>query len=218
MQIRNLAGVALAALSVLTVSHQAQASVVIQTNLTSIPSGGAGLVPIDLSSFAAPISTGDYTVGTGASQYNIQINDAPGPENYFSPSQHIIGTNPVNEGVVISDNPSTNATPVTGPGPTFFSGNYLSTGFGNIVITFATPKSALALLWGSVDSTNELDLLSGGSYSGSSVTLGSVVSGGSILGSSVTSTADGSQGFGGSYYVLLTSTDTFNQIYLTSNL
>jgi len=201
----------------------------ILTDLNSIPSGGSGLVPVSLGSFTAPVSTGDFTIGSGAAAFNIMINTPAGAVNFTSPGgQHIVGNTPANEGVVKGSNPSTNAAPVTGVSggnPTLFPDNYLSTGLGNIVITFASPQTAIALLWGSVDPGNELDLLQGGSYSGTSVTLGTVIPGstaghsnGTILGSGITASANGSQGYGGSFYTLVNSTEMFNQIYLTSNV
>jgi hypothetical protein len=36
------------------------------------------------------------------------------------------------------------------------SGNYFSTGLGTITITFASPQTSFALLWGSIDTGNSL--------------------------------------------------------------
>lgn len=78
------------------------------------------------------------------------------------------------------------------------SGSYFSTGggAGAITLLFSRAQTALALLWGSVDAGNSLSFFRDGTLVGQ-------VSGRDLPGA-VGVRTDGSQGFGGSAYILVT--------------
>ena len=99
------------------------------------------------------------------------------------------------------------AAPVTDAAGNTYTGNYFSTGnTGDIDIKFGTPELALALLWGSVDLSNEITFLSNG------VVIGAVT------GSEIDSKANGYQGFGGSFYTVLNLSESFDEIELSSGV
>lgn len=130
------------------------------------------------------------------------------------------------QGVVQGTIPSaTNATPVAGvmgTQPTYLTGDfgssqttnpnigkYLSTGLGTITITFTTPQTSFALLWGSIDASNKLTFnnAAGDSLTGSQV---------QTLAAGFTS--NGFQGPTGSAYVTTTSNTSFTTVTLTSGV
>jgi hypothetical protein len=198
---------------VLLIPFRAQATLSAQTSTTGFAVGAVDLSPISFSNLTPTLSTGDYSLAGGI---NLYINTPGAAENFTSPGgQHIVGTTPAGEGLVQGALSGVYAPPVTGSGGATWSGSYLSTGFGNIVLTFPKPVFEFALLWGSVDPTNELDVLSNGSVVGGVPVLGSLQ--GTILGTTIAPGASGSQTFGGSFYTVITSTVAFNQVYLTSN-
>ena len=92
------------------------------------------------------------------------------------------------------------------------SGSYLSTGGpgGQITITFTTPQSSLALLWGSIDGGNLLTL-SGGSIVGADTLTGTQLQ--AISGFA----GNGFQGLDGSAYVAL-SDATFTVLTFSSSV
>ncbi len=86
------------------------------------------------------------------------------------------------------------------------SGNYFSTGGpGTITITFKTPQTSLALLWGSIDTFNSVALDDG-----------FTVTGKQIQEAALGFTTDGYQGVGGSAYVLINATHSFTTATFTS--
>jgi hypothetical protein len=86
-----------------------------------------------------------------------------------------------------------------------FGGKYLSTGSsGFINIGFATPQQSLSLLWGSMDPGNEITLLNGNQVVGF------------LDGADIDPAANGSQGAGGSAYVLIESAVRFDDIEFSS--
>ncbi|WP_169742897.1 PEP-CTERM sorting domain-containing protein [Muricoccus aerilatus] len=89
------------------------------------------------------------------------------------------------------------------------SGHYLSTGTGSITITFAAAQTALALLWGSIDSSNAIKFNN--------------AAGDTLTGATVQSLTDGfvSNGFqgpGGSAYLSILSDTPFTRVSLTSGV
>ncbi len=90
--------------------------------------------------------------------------------------------------------------PTNGPDTT----TYVSTGVGSVTLTLPGQEVYFGLLWGSVDSYNTLSFYNGSSFVGS------------VTGSQVTSNADGDQGEQGTYYVNITSTESFNTVVATS--
>ena len=91
--------------------------------------------------------------------------------------------------------------PIDGPDTT----TYLTTGVGSVTLTLPGQEMYFGLLWGSVDSYNTLSFYNGLNFVGS------------VTGSQVTSNADGDQGEQGTYYVNITSTDSFNTVVASSS-
>lgn len=88
------------------------------------------------------------------------------------------------------------------------SGNYLSTGTGTITITFATPQTSFALLWGSIDTGNSLSFNDTSHYT--------------VTGTMVQAAAAGLVGFGflgpgGSAYVVVDTDTPFTTVSATSD-
>ncbi|MHB1204535.1 MAG: Npun_F0296 family exosortase-dependent surface protein [Rhodospirillaceae bacterium] len=82
--------------------------------------------------------------------------------------------------------------------------NYLSTGIGQLELTFPASELYLGLLWGSVDLYNRLEFFLGSSSVG-------IVSGGDIFGS-----ANGDQGLNGTYYANIVSSMPFDRVVASS--
>jgi hypothetical protein len=89
------------------------------------------------------------------------------------------------------------------------SGNYLSTGFGTITITFSSPQNSLALLWGSIDSGNSLTFNDAASF---------VVSGSAVQAAAAGFVANGFQGPGGSAYVVVNTDTPFTTVTAASSV
>ena len=81
---------------------------------------------------------------------------------------------------------------------------YLTTGTGQVILTFGASEKYIGLLWGSVDAYNSLLL-----YNGNSLVA-------TITGSDVTNSANGDQGASGTFYVNINSTVAFNKVIATS--
>jgi hypothetical protein len=88
------------------------------------------------------------------------------------------------------------------------SGNYLSTGLGSITITFTTPESNFALLWGSIDATNSVHF---NDMAGDTVT-------GATASSVAVGTIPGFTGIGGSAWFLITTNTPFTMVTLSSSI
>jgi len=145
--------------------------------------------PISFSNLTPTLSTGDYSLTGGI---NLYINTPGVAESFTSPGgQHISGTTPSGEGLVQGALSGVYAPPVTNSGGATWAGSYLSTGYGDIVLTFSHAVYGFALLWGSVDAANELDILSGGSVVGGVPVLGTLQ--GAVLGTTIAPGASGSQ-------------------------
>ena len=82
---------------------------------------------------------------------------------------------------------------------------YLTTGTGSVTLALPGEEKYIGLLWGSVDTYNTLSL-----YDGATLV-------GTVTGSDVTSNANGDQGVNGTYYVNITSTESFNTVVATSS-
>jgi hypothetical protein len=89
------------------------------------------------------------------------------------------------------------------------SGNYLSTGFGTITITFLRPQTSFALLWGSIDIGN---LLSFNDASNFNVTAAAVQTAAAGF------VASGFQGPGGSAYVVINTDTPFTTVTASSSV
>jgi hypothetical protein len=90
------------------------------------------------------------------------------------------------------------------------SGNYLSTGTGTITLTFTNTQHWLVMLWGSIDTGNSVTINDSGgtNFTETGTALQQIVEG---------FTTDGSQGVGGSAYVVFNSPNGFKTITFTSS-
>jgi hypothetical protein len=89
------------------------------------------------------------------------------------------------------------------------SGNYLSTGTGTITITFSTPETALALLWGSIDTGNSLTLNDAGNFA---------ITGTDVQNAAAGFVGNGFQGPGGSAYVIVNTSTPFTTVTVSSSV
>jgi hypothetical protein len=89
------------------------------------------------------------------------------------------------------------------------SGNYFSTGTGTITFTFSTPQTSLALLWGSIDTTNSLSFNDASSFK---------VTGSAVQAAAAGFASNGFQGPGGSAYVVVNTTTPFTTVTATSSV
>ena len=171
------------------------------------PLAGSGTVtPITLTGILTPSQA--PIVGTG---YSVSF----------------AGVDP-NQGVVNGDLSGVHAVPVagvTGGGDAEYltgdwgspltsnigaSGNYLSTGSpGTITITLDSPAYWLALLWGSIDTSNSMTLTVGTAYT---------ITGTDVQGAAAGFVSNGFQGPGGSAWVLVDVPEGFTQVTATSGV
>jgi hypothetical protein len=123
------------------------------------------------------------------------------------------------QGVVTGSQAGLYAAPVSGgspAAPVYWTAPYFSTGTGSVILTFSRAQSYFGLLWGSVDHGNTITL---NHVVGNHVTRIATISGDDIYEAAAYSGPDGSQGYGGSYYVLLNDLgEAFNQIVLSSSV
>lgn len=89
------------------------------------------------------------------------------------------------------------------------AGNYLSTGLGTITINFATPQTALALLWGSIDRENSIRFGN---------TANDVLTGATVQALASGFAGNGFQGPAGSAYVSVLSDTAFSTVTLSSGV
>jgi hypothetical protein len=130
-----------------------------------------------------------------------------------------------NEGVVQGMTPGAHAVPVAGvngASPEYLtggfgsaltsniadSGNYFSTGFGTITITFDTPQTSFALLWGSIDTGNSLTFNDAANF---------VVTGTQVQAAAAGFVSNGFQGPGGSAYVVVNTLTPFTTVTARSS-
>ena len=161
---------------------------------TTVPISLQGVTPVDNSTLTAP---GLYTI-TFSVDSNQGVVQGPSSGNYAIPVAGASGGQPE---YLTGD---------YGSALTFStaaSGNYLSTGTGNITITFNSPQNSIALLWGSVDTYNSLTLNDGSD----------AVTGTTIQGLTPGFKSDGSQGPGGSIYVVIDSPSGFTTATFSSS-
>jgi hypothetical protein len=187
----------------------AQATIYIDQALTSLPAN-PGFTSVNLS--GAPVEgTGSFTLESGALTVTLATNQVNGSnEGVVSTASSFNNANCVGSG---GSKPcyglsGVYAPPVTDAAGDYYQGNFFSTGSGTSTITlgFNAAQLTLALLWGSVDATNQIAF-----YNGTTLV-------GTVTGSQICSNCNGAQGFGGSYYVLLNSTIAFTKVVLTSGI
>lgn len=193
-----LAGVALVGLSA-----QADAALITQASLfTPIPVPGT-VTAIGLQGIATPsqgtIAGAGYTIGFNVGADQGVVSGASG-------GLHAIPVAGVSNGNPTYLTGDFGSAQTTNAGA---AGNYLSTGLGTITITFAAPQTSLALLWGSIDSSNTITFNN--------------AAGDTLAGSTVQSLAagfvsNGFQGPGGSAYISTLSDTPFTRVTLSSGV
>ena len=189
----------------------ANAALVISTSLFSPVVTSPTVMPVAIAS--APLGNVASFAGSG---FAISFSDVPVGQGIVQNALAGVRAIPVADAVPQLPG----GTPLylvgdLGPGVTgnpAASGNYLSTGGppSSISITFTTPQTAFGLLWGSVDFSNQLDFFDG-------LTLV-----GSVTGTQVQAVpgfvGNGNQGAGGSSYVTVNSTLSFDRVVASSGV
>ena len=89
------------------------------------------------------------------------------------------------------------------------SGNYFSTGLGTVTISFTTPQTSFALLWGSIDPSNSLSFNDSSNFA---------VTGADVRAAAAGLLINPSQGPGGSAYVVVDTSTPFTTITATSGV
>ena len=89
------------------------------------------------------------------------------------------------------------------------AGDYFSTGLGTITITFTTPQTAFALLWGSIDASNSLTFNDAAH---------DVITGTAVQAAAAGFVSNGFQGPGGSAYVIVNTATPFTTVTATSGV
>jgi hypothetical protein len=89
------------------------------------------------------------------------------------------------------------------------SANYLSTGTGTITISFVSPVTSFALLWGSIDTGNSLSFNDASSL---------LVTGAAVQAAAAGFVSNGFQGPGGSAYVVVNTDTPFTTVTATSSV
>jgi hypothetical protein len=158
--------------------------------------------PITIGVSATPFST------TGLSRLNLTAATLGDATPYIFKNDDVSFTGLGSaEGVVKGTSAGNYAPPLIDAASDLFTGKYLAVGnTGMINIAFAKPQQTLAMLWGSVDTGNEITFLENGQVVGT------------VDGADVDATADGNQGVGGSFYVMLDSATKFNDIEISSSV
>ena len=187
-------------------SGHAHAALITNANLFSplLPSGSSTTV---VAVQGATLGSAAYA-GTG---YSIAVNPLA-----ITQGQGFV------QGAIPSQLHATPVAGVQGATPTYLSGDfgsaqttnpnvgkYLSTGTGSVTITFSTPQTSLAVLWGSIDASN-------------SITFNDIAND-TLTGSQVQQLAtgfasNGFQGPAGSAYVITTANSTFTTATFSSGV
>lgn len=163
--------------------------------------------------------------GTSLSVIDLTGITTPSQATITGPDYKVSFSTDADQGVVQDGISTTHAIPVagvTGNTPEYLtgdygstlttdpalSGNYFSTALGTITITFTTPRTSLALLWGSVDPTNSLSFNDASHF---------VVMGSNVQAEAAGFVSNGFQGPGGSAYVVINTDTPFTTVTATSN-
>jgi hypothetical protein len=188
----------------------AKGDTVLATLYSPLPSAGSTVTSINLTGITTPSQA---EVGGGANPYAITFNGVGSDEGVVQNS--VAGEYAVPVAGGSTGNPEYLT---AGFGSTLTSnidnsGNYLSTGTGTITLTFTTTQHWLELLWGSIDTGNSLTVDDGSGTGGTNFTetgtaLQQIVEG---------FTTNGSQGVGGSAYVVINSPNGFTTVTFTSS-
>ena len=194
-----LAGVALCAMAPL-----ANATPIITASLFSpLAPAGSTLTPIAVSGITPPSQS--TIAGTG---FTVTFTGEPANQGVVkgtTANVHAIPVAGVSGGAAEYLTGDYGSSLTTNPAA---SGNYLSTGASGatITISFTTAQTSLALLWGSIDTTNLLTLSNGDTVTGAQVQT-----------AAAGFASNGFQGPAGSAYVALTDSP-FTSVTLTSGV
>jgi hypothetical protein len=163
---------------------------------------GSVLTPISLSGISTPSSNTILGVG-----YSVTFSTPPGQgvvngsiASHAVPVAGVTGSTPE---YLTGDFGSALTTNIA------LAGNYLSTGIGSITITFSTPQTSLALLWGSIDVGNSLTFNDAANF---------VVTGANVQTAASGFVSSGFQGPGGSAYLLVNSSTSFTTVTAASTV
>jgi hypothetical protein len=189
----------------------AKADTVLASLYSPIPSAGSTVTSISLIGITTPSQA---EVGGGSSPYAITFDDVGSDEGVVQNSVTGEYAVPVGGGTTGDPEYLTAGYGSTLTSTIADSGNYLSTGTGTITLTFTSTQHWLVLLWGSIDTGNSLTIDDGSGTGGTNFTetgtaLQQIVEG---------FTTNGSQGVGGSAYVVINSPNGFTTVTFTSNV
>ncbi len=200
-----LARLLLAGVSVIALSTVAQAAPITSftENLSSpVAVSGSVLTPISLTGITTP-----STATINGAGYTVTFANTPAGDGVVQGTVAGLHATPVSGGSVAAPTYLTGGYNSPSTTNIALSGNYFSVGSvgASITISFSTPQTSLALLWGSIDASNLLTLSNGDTLTGAQLQ--------AIAGFA----GNGSQGFDGSAFVSLTDS-AFSSVTLTSGV
>ena len=186
--------------------------------LTVTGAAHASTITINSSTTTAQVLKNPVVINTGSTTGNATLTGSSAGVNY---TVTYAGGAP---GLVKGSSTNNYAVPVAGSvngSPTYLTGGYMSaqttdinnagsyfsTGTGSITFTFSSPVNTIELLWGSVDDYNSLSLGLGN---------GDVITGTQVQNATPGFAGNGSQGIGGSAYVLITDSTPFTSFTASS--
>lgn len=197
-----LSGVALCAFA----SVANAAPIVTASLFTPVAPGGATVTTIKVNDVGITTPSQMTVVGNGYTVTFTGQASAQGVVNGTLSNQHAVpvaGTTMAGAPTYMTGDYGSALTPNVGQ-----SGNYLSVGnSGAITINFSTAQTSLALLWGSIDTSNLVTFSNGDRVTGSQVQL-----------AAANFVSNGFQGPGGSAYVSITDNNPFTSVSLSSGV
>jgi hypothetical protein len=182
----------------------AEANTVTASLFSPLAPTGSALIVVDLTGFTA----GPHTTLSGAG-YSINF-DAVGSDQGL-----VQGTLGGSHAVPVGGFADGSAEYLTGGFGSALStnigaaGNYLSTGPGTITISFASPQTSFALLWGSIDGGNLLRFNDASNLN---------VTGTAVQAAATGFVSNGFQGPGGSAYVVVNTDTPFTTVTASSSV
>ena len=191
--------------AVSALSGHAHASLITNANLFSplLPSGSSTVVAVQGATLGSAAYAGNgYSIAVGSTavaQGQGFVQGAIPSALHATPVAGVQGSTPLYLSGDFGSAQTTNAS----------VGKYLSAGTGTVTITFATPQTSLALLWGSIDASNSITFnnIANDTLTGSQVQLLAAGFAG-----------NGFQGPAGSAYVITTANSTFTTATFSSGI
>jgi hypothetical protein len=170
-----------------------------------LPDAGLGPVVIDLTGITAtsqaPFSGPGYSVSFAVDSDQGVVQGALGGR-YAIPVAGVINGN---QAEYLTGDYGSALTPTAAD-----SGNYFSTGTGTVTIDFNQSETWLALLWGSIDTGNQLTFKNGNNTV-------FTVTGTDVQNAAAGFAGNGFQGPGGSAYVLINTSTPFTSVIASSS-